>query len=110
MCRGCVDLAWAPSATADINGYLIQQKTTNAEWENVNTLQSLIQGNDYSVMGLPNGTEAMFRVVGVNSAGSGQPSPATAVATISEKMGKFLKIIRTVVEEYSMKIKFIKQC
>lgn len=95
--RDFVNLSWTPpkrDGGSRITGYVVEKRPRgSSEWVPATT--SPIVGTSANISGLPTGEEMEFRVVPVNAAGKGEPSPATPMTKIEDKRGEcFVPSIR----------------
>ena len=68
-------------------GYVVEKRPKGSDnW--VKALDYPCTDPNYTVTGLPEGSEWEFRVMAVNAAGNSEPSLATAPIKIKEKVGK----------------------
>ncbi|KRY50894.1 Twitchin [Trichinella britovi] len=85
-----VDLTWnrpLKDGGSAITGYMIEKKPfVSNEWIPCNTQPIL--GTEFTVTGLPEGEQFMFRVIAVNKAGPGEPSKPTENIIIQDELGK----------------------
>ncbi|CDS41841.2 expressed conserved protein [Echinococcus multilocularis] len=85
--RDFVNLSWTPpkrDGGSRITGYFVEKRPRgSSDW--VPATASPIVGTSTNISGLPTGEEFEFRVVPVNAAGKGEPSPATPMTKIEDK-------------------------
>ncbi|XP_062319735.1 contactin-3 [Osmerus eperlanus] len=84
-------LSWSPGRDngSPITGYIIQARTAfTVGWQAVGTVPEVVNGNTLTatVVGLNAWVEYEFRVVGRNSVGMGEPSPASARTRTEDAM------------------------
>ncbi|KAM3173269.1 hypothetical protein ACTXT7_012839 [Hymenolepis weldensis] len=85
--RDFVNLSWTPpkrDGGSRITGYMVEKRPRGGyDWEPATT--SPVVGTSANISGLPTGEEFEFRVVPINAAGKGEPSPATPMTKIEDK-------------------------
>ncbi len=96
--KNYVDLKWTPptyDGGAKVIGYVIEKKEIGAgSWTRVNDFN--LPDLEYTVSDLNEGRDYQFRICAVNSAGKGDPSPATNPVRVGDALdGETPDFVRT---------------
>jgi len=81
--KTCINLTWTPPTetfgTVVIGYQLEKRKKDTDQWVALNPVNEPIEGEQYAVKDVVEGSEYEFRVSAINESGAGEPSPPSAM-------------------------------